>query len=349
MVKSMKELDGLARDIAFEICYGADRFDNEDVAAMLSPFSPLSPSEMKAFRERIVYHCPDFAPPAYRQEDFVSSWMDGFLSLVPVQNADHTFIREEFAHLNDVQERGKWFKVHEFLRFRCNQATREFLPNEPPYYYESVEISTAQAARETIDASKEWLINDDHRFDGDLSPYYGDSVVAHIAYDGDTDTYCLTKYAVGEEPKTYKLEELSDEELNRLISVVESVKEVAYQTIWGAKGDNILKFDTPIPVLYEYFDYEKSGMEIRSMAATHIVLSVDGLHQPYLKGKDYSDGCSVDVGIDLDWLSEKSLERVQQAAEEAYKKFLKDYERSRIQTVATLACEDAKRIGSVKL
>lgn len=345
MVKSMKELDGLARDIAFEICYGADRFDNEDVAAMLSPFSPLSPSEMKAFRERIVYHCPDFAPPAYRQEDFVSSWMDGFLSLVPVQNADHTFIREEFARLNDVQERGKWFKVNEFIRFRCNQATRAFLENEPPYYYESVEISTAQAARETIDASKEWLINDDHRFDGDLSPYYGDSVVAHIAYDGDTDTYCLTKYAVGEEPKTYKLEELSDDELNRLISVVESVKEVAYQTIWGAKGDNILKFDKPVPVSYEYFDSEKSGMEIRSLAATDIILSDD---RPWLRGSDYSDRECREVVISLDQLSEKSLEKVQLAAGRAYEKFLKGSEDVRTQISKELTRKDTTKIRSVK-
>lgn len=360
MTNSIKRLDEIARDLAYDISLGVDGLlEAEDVAHWLSPFAPLTSSEVKVLKERIAYHYPDFdsvhdRSEAIKSED--SGIVDEYLSMVEVRDSD-TPIREEFAHLNDVQERGKWFKLREGVLFRCTEATREFLvmptkhyakayaffecmsmsPEEalaevrrvemrpPEHYTESVEIPTLEAALQTVMDLGKCDIDYGYHLDEDLSPYYEDSVTVRLSYsyDGDAHTFCLTKHAVGEEPKTYKLEDLSEDELNRLISVVKSVEYADFRTKYK---NSTFEFEKPIPVSYES---RESGCSMtKEMLATHIVLPYDSYRKPQVIGNDYSTkywgGEPRKAVANVEDLSEKSIERIQRATEEAYKKLLND-------------------------
>lgn len=372
MIKSTKELDEFARDMSYEIWLGGERDRRERIFIQeeLASLSPLTPSEVKALKERVMYHCPDRCPSYNPSEEFVSSEVNEFLSRAEVRDSNRP-VRDEFAHLNDVQDRGEWFMLPNGELFRCTQARRtdmcaNIVDNRfyakrgitENMFSKAVKLTPLQAANAAIDAvyfDSSPIIREPY-FGGDLSPYYGDSVVARIDYEG--DSVYLTKHLKGEEPKTYKLDELSDDELRQLTGIMENVRcaeEVAemekransagndiHTTIGfdNERGNIVRKsysefeFDEPFPVFYENH---------RSMIATKIEYSRFGIS---VVGIDSSEGVRRERAVPLDQLSEKGLDKVLHATDVVLKNYLKDHEKMQKEVVNALD-RYPSRIGGV--
>lgn len=115
----MNDIDRLARDVAFEIVLGGDRFDPSDLAAQLDG---ISRQEMRIFQDRIRYHAVDFAPPEYRTDDFlnrmISAWTDGV-----ALGADG--VRQGFLDTVSVRDRGEWFRMGDGSVKQCRSASVE--------------------------------------------------------------------------------------------------------------------------------------------------------------------------------------------------------------------------------
>ena len=70
----------LEKDIAFEITYGGDRFDSDDVAAAVGP---MTRDKMVSFRQRIMDAAIEMNPRQDR--DFIERQMDAYLSKVEIE------------------------------------------------------------------------------------------------------------------------------------------------------------------------------------------------------------------------------------------------------------------------
>ena len=126
-MRKRNDFDCLARDVAFEIVLGGDRFEPCDVAERLDG---CSKAELDIFRDRVRYHSVDFAPPEYRTEDFiermVTAWTKDIRTRTDRELADAglrvvSVQAEEAARILD---RGKWFRFSDGCR-QCLKGTRE--------------------------------------------------------------------------------------------------------------------------------------------------------------------------------------------------------------------------------
>lgn len=116
----MNDVDRLARDVAFEIILGGDRFEPSDVAAHLDG---ISRPEMGLFKKRVEYHTVDFAPEEMRTPDFVGRMIEGWTQ--GVRLSDGTGIREAFSAAYNRQERGLWFRFDDGSVRRCDRAVTD--------------------------------------------------------------------------------------------------------------------------------------------------------------------------------------------------------------------------------
>ena len=144
----MSSADSLARDIAYEIVLGGDRFDSYDVKPVLDG---MTRAEMNFFKDRIRYHAVDFAPEEYRTDDFLSRMIEAWTEGVDVKESWE--IRPEFQKMHDRQERGKWFRFADGGFRKCEKATVDCQWQE----FERVgmvpePISPFEVAREKADA-----------------------------------------------------------------------------------------------------------------------------------------------------------------------------------------------------
>lgn len=121
----MNSIDQLARDVAFEIILGGDRFDPKDVAENLDG---ISSGELDIFKKRIAYHAVDFAPPEYRTDEFVSrmtkAWTSG------IRLGDSPEIHQAFLEAAQNMDRGKWFRFANGEFKRCDRAVVEAMWRE---------------------------------------------------------------------------------------------------------------------------------------------------------------------------------------------------------------------------
>lgn len=116
----MNDVDRLARDVAFEIILGGDRFDPSDVAQQLDG---LSRPELGLFKKRVEYHAVDFAPEEMRTPDFVGRMIEAWTK--DVRLSDGTGIREAFSAAYNRQERGLWFRFDDGSVRRCDRAVTD--------------------------------------------------------------------------------------------------------------------------------------------------------------------------------------------------------------------------------
>lgn len=118
MDRKMNDVDRLARDVAFEIVLGGDRFDPADVAAQLDG---ISPREMQVFRGRIAYHAEDFAPPEYRTEDFMNRMTEAWTAGVRLDGRSDS-LRRAFSETELHSDRGRWFRFRDGSFRKCTKA-----------------------------------------------------------------------------------------------------------------------------------------------------------------------------------------------------------------------------------
>ena len=138
----MNDVDRLARDVAFEIILGGDRFEPSDVAAHLDG---ISRPEMGLFKKRVEYHTVDFAPEEMRTPDFVGRMVEGWTQ--GVRLSDGAGIREAFSAAYNRQERGLWFRFDDGSVRRCDRAVTDAMWNgEELARMDPKPLSAAEAA-----------------------------------------------------------------------------------------------------------------------------------------------------------------------------------------------------------
>lgn len=116
-------IENLARDLAFEIHLGGDRFGPDDVCEWLKG---IPESDLKIFRERVLLHARDFAPAEPMYESFASRMVGEWLA--GIQTAE-TLGREVkgswYAGLTLSNDKGKHFLFLDGSNHTCNAATVE--------------------------------------------------------------------------------------------------------------------------------------------------------------------------------------------------------------------------------
>lgn len=117
-------LDDFARDIAFEIQLGGDRFGPDDVRDILRG---IPRKDLQEFRDRIEYHAVDFAPVfIVDNNEFVREYIDKWLS--GVQTAETLGVEPQIRFSSEglLRDRGEFFVCpdlgHDVVR--CPVATR---------------------------------------------------------------------------------------------------------------------------------------------------------------------------------------------------------------------------------
>lgn len=119
-MRKRNDFDVMARDVAFEIVLGGDRFEPSDVAEFLRGSSEM---ELQLFRERIRYHAVDFAPPEHRTDDFLSRMIEAWTKDVVVDSRRKD-ISSAAREAMDIQDRDRWFRFSDGFR-KCTKGTVE--------------------------------------------------------------------------------------------------------------------------------------------------------------------------------------------------------------------------------
>ena len=111
--------DDLARDVAFEIQLGGDRFGPDDLAG-----EKMSLYELAVFKERIKYFAKDFVPESMDTDDFVAGAVESWVRFIQVDDRLAGDLRDEFREMQEHRDRGKWFAFYEGY-LRCDLARKE--------------------------------------------------------------------------------------------------------------------------------------------------------------------------------------------------------------------------------
>jgi hypothetical protein len=126
MIHSGFNIEEFARDLAFEMCLGGDRFDHDDAMAFLEG---ISARELDRFTERVKYHAEDFKPRGGEQRNgfdrFVSRYLGSYLA--DVRTAERLGISDpvsEYEGVDVFSDRGKWFLMDSGRPAYCMKATR---------------------------------------------------------------------------------------------------------------------------------------------------------------------------------------------------------------------------------
>ena len=116
-------IENMARDLAFEIHLGGDRFGPDDVREWLEG---ISESDLKIFRERVLLHARDFAPAEPMYESF-ASWMVGeWLSGVrTAEDLGREVKGSWYTGITLSNDKGKHFLFWDGSNHTCNAATVE--------------------------------------------------------------------------------------------------------------------------------------------------------------------------------------------------------------------------------
>lgn len=174
----MNDVDRLARDVAFEIVLGGDRFDPADLAEQLSG---VSRPEMDIFRNRVRYHSEDFAPPEYRTKDFMDRMIDAWTGSIPTEGTD---VRKAFMEAAQVRDRGSWFRFADGEYRRCDKASADAMWNERERALlvggpvDAFEVARSKADRLINEYGREVTL--DRRWDSVDIETYGMTAAGHV-------------------------------------------------------------------------------------------------------------------------------------------------------------------------
>lgn len=115
--------DVIARDLAFEIHLGGDRFDAEDLHEVLRG---IPQKDLDTFRSRVLYHAKDFVPDEPRFHAFAERQVDSWLSGVETAEMLGRKVRESWFRPGTLhKDRGKNFLMDDGSVRRCEKATAE--------------------------------------------------------------------------------------------------------------------------------------------------------------------------------------------------------------------------------
>jgi len=112
-------LDSVARNMAFELALGGDRFGPEDIQEMLGNFSL---GELNLLRNRVIYHAVDFDPVGV-SDGFIGRAFDSW-GLSPTC-PEPSRLGKDYLELSERKDRGLWFRFNDGSLRKCRKAVRE--------------------------------------------------------------------------------------------------------------------------------------------------------------------------------------------------------------------------------
>ena len=115
-------IEDLARDVAFEIHLGGDRFGPDDVAEWLKG---ISKEDLEIFRSRVMYHSMDFAPNEPLYVNFAKRSLDMWLSGIETSGPSNGKQESWYKNLPLHEDRGKYLVFDDGNIRLCDKATAE--------------------------------------------------------------------------------------------------------------------------------------------------------------------------------------------------------------------------------
>lgn len=145
--------DVIARDLAFEIHLGGDRFDAEDLHEVLRG---IPQKDLDTFRSRVLYHAKDFVPDEPRFHAFAERQVDSWLSGVETAEMLGRKVRESWFRSETLHEdRGKNFLMDDGSVRRCEKATAESAWGPKVREHVLKEMTD----REVVEYNADWLLS----------------------------------------------------------------------------------------------------------------------------------------------------------------------------------------------
>lgn len=117
-------IENIARDLAFEIHLGGDRFGPEDLAEVLRG---ISEADLKIFRERTLLHARDFAPAESSFVSFAERMVDMWLKDIETAEKLGKPAPKKSMYKDVVlsDDKGKYFAFDDGSIRRCKETTIE--------------------------------------------------------------------------------------------------------------------------------------------------------------------------------------------------------------------------------
>lgn len=326
--------DMLARDVAFEIALGGDRFDPQDAAMWLDGCSDV---ELEVFRSRIRYHIVDFAPPEYRTEDFVGRMIQEWTESVRTDDTRHD-IRPGVQEALEIRDRGKWYRFSDGYR-QCTKGTveaewtaKDLSMRLSPDPVPSNEVLRARADSLISRYGHEVML--DYRYDSlDISSlgFSGEDVsmtlrrsVDVVAQGVEGHSYTVVERRPGD-VRVSEIMSFTPEEADRLIAVLDTEESLRQSSALvserSAFADGVLVgFPEPVRVSMVRDDAGLFPFEVSSVFCTpdgQAMVSGRYMHQPRKEPEynyplsDLTDKGISDVRRAMDVAMRNTLERLQ--------------------------------------
>lgn len=143
-------IDNVARDVAFEIHLGGDRFDARDLCEVLRG---IPKADLETFRERTLLHARDFVPDEPRFKAFAERMVNLWLEDVETAEAlGRTSKGSWFKDVNLSDDMGKNFAMDDGTIRKCTKTTAEAAWG--PYVREHIigELSDREVVEHNVDA-----------------------------------------------------------------------------------------------------------------------------------------------------------------------------------------------------
>ena len=121
----MYNIENMARDLAFEIQLGGDRFDSDDLREWLRG---IPEADLKVFRERVLLHARDFAPEDLKYTSFVERMVGQWLKGVETAETLGKVVKPGQSWYKGIalpEDKGKHFLFDDGSIRDCGSATAE--------------------------------------------------------------------------------------------------------------------------------------------------------------------------------------------------------------------------------
>ena len=147
------DLESLARDVAFEIQLGGDRFDPDDLGEMLQG---IPKKDLDTFRERVALHAQDFAPKwggvVRANEGFVQKQLDIWLAHVHIAEELGYKVGDSWYKGMDLSyDKGTYFVFDDCSVKLCEAATARAMWGKEAAARAIRRMNAAEVAEHTFD------------------------------------------------------------------------------------------------------------------------------------------------------------------------------------------------------